>query len=171
MFMKLLSIRIWLGGLMVVIFTVGSGVILWNSKVPSPTPKTQAELDAAVSDGGNVTLNWFSEDEDEDEDEEAEEGDDDSGAVATPTVTSPNSGQPSYLFAEVQTHNTPSDCWGVVNGSVYDLTTWISRHPGGVSPIRGMCGTDGTEGYTGQHRNSKKIQSTLILFKIGTLQQ
>lgn len=169
---------------MVIIFAVGSGVILWDSKVPSPTPKTQAELDAAALNTGNPVFNWFAEDEEGEMEESVESGEvvnmasvptTNTNTNTTPTpstsTTSPNSDQPAYLFAEVQTHNTPSDCWSVVNGNVYDLTSWVSKHPGGAAPIRGMCGTDGTAGYTGQHGNSKKIQATLILFKIGVLKQ
>lgn len=28
-------------------------------------------------------------------------------------------------------HNTPQDCWLLVHGRVYDVSEWVSRHPGG----------------------------------------
>lgn len=33
--------------------------------------------------------------------------------------------------AEITKHATPDDCWIVVNGKVYDLTTFAPNHPGG----------------------------------------
>jgi len=33
--------------------------------------------------------------------------------------------------AEIDKHARPDDCWIVVNGKVYDLTTFAPEHPGG----------------------------------------
>jgi len=33
--------------------------------------------------------------------------------------------------AELDKHAKPDDCWIVVNGKVYDLTTFAPNHPGG----------------------------------------
>ena len=43
----------------------------------------------------------------------------------------------SFTKAQVKRHNTPGNCWAIVNGSVYNFTAWISRHPGGGSAITG----------------------------------
>jgi hypothetical protein len=32
---------------------------------------------------------------------------------------------------EVAKHTTESDCWIVVNGEVLDVTSFLSKHPGG----------------------------------------
>ena len=34
--------------------------------------------------------------------------------------------------AELDKHAKPDDCWIVVNGKVYDLTTFAPEHPGGA---------------------------------------
>ena len=34
---------------------------------------------------------------------------------------------------EINKHRTLEDCWNVINGTVYDMTQYISRHPGGTS--------------------------------------
>lgn len=34
--------------------------------------------------------------------------------------------------AEVAKHNSPNDCWILVNGKVYDLTKFAPEHPGGA---------------------------------------
>ncbi len=38
-------------------------------------------------------------------------------------------------WKELEQHNVKSDCWLVVRGKVYDVTTWIDRHPGGTDTI------------------------------------
>ena len=86
----------------------------------------------------------------------------------TGTTTSTATGN-SYTLAEVQTHNTPASCWAVVSGNVYDLTSWIARHPGGEGSIKRMCGTDGTDSFTRKHGSSPRPASALALLKIGTL--
>lgn len=74
-----------------------------------------------------------------------------------------------YAMAEVTTHKTPADCWSAINGSVYDLSTWVSRHPGGPAAIESLCGTDGSVTFSKQHGTTPKPQEALILLKIGEL--
>lgn len=33
---------------------------------------------------------------------------------------------------EVARHCTPEDCWLLVHGRIYDVTTWVPLHPGGA---------------------------------------
>lgn len=44
---------------------------------------------------------------------------------------------------EVATHSSESDCWTIIGNSVYDITSYIPRHPGGDEILK-ACGTDGT---------------------------
>ncbi len=90
-----------------------------------------------------------------------------SESVATNETLSVGGG---YTFEEVVAHATKDDCWSAIGGSVYDLTTWASRHPGGENPIIGLCGTDGTERFEKKHGSSKNAQNALILLKIGSLE-
>lgn len=90
-------------------------------------------------------------------------------ATAPTNTTSSTTTESAYTLAEVQTHNTTESCWSVVSGNVYDLSSWIERHPGGAGPIKAMCGTDGTATYSGQHGSSRRPASALALLKIGTL--
>lgn len=75
-----------------------------------------------------------------------------------------------FSLAEVAANNSPEKCWAAVNGEVYDLSSWISRHPGGSSAIINMCGKDASEDFNRQHGRSTAAQAALILFKIGSLQ-
>ena len=43
---------------------------------------------------------------------------------------------------EVECHNTPEDCWVVINGKVYDLSTFQTTHPGGSQIITDHAGKD-----------------------------
>lgn len=75
----------------------------------------------------------------------------------------------SYTLTEVTTHNSKDSCWSAVSGKVYDLTTWISGHPGGESAILSICGNDGTERFLGKHGGKEKQEAKLATFYIGVL--
>lgn len=90
--------------------------------------------------------------------------------TAPKTSSTPaSSGPASYTWAQVATHNSSSSCWTVVNGAVYDLTSWISNHPGGEKAIRSMCGGDGSEDFNEQHGGDGGPEKILASFKIGVL--
>jgi cytochrome b involved in lipid metabolism len=76
-----------------------------------------------------------------------------------------------FLMSDVATHNTPESCYAAINGFVYDLTAWISQHPGGEENILRLCGTDGTAAFTKKHGMNEKAKDTLEGFRIGTLGQ
>jgi cytochrome b involved in lipid metabolism len=71
--------------------------------------------------------------------------------------------------AEVLKHNTQSDCWSVVNGNVYDLTSYVSQHKGGAAVIKAICGKDGTKSFSGQHAGASKPNADLSSLLVGPL--
>ena len=75
----------------------------------------------------------------------------------------------TYTLATVQAHATREDCWAVISGHVYNLTSWVSRHPGGENPIVRLCGTDGTLAFSRKHGGALSPAKALILLKIGAL--
>jgi cytochrome b involved in lipid metabolism len=78
--------------------------------------------------------------------------------------------QKSYTLAEIQTHNNAESCWSAIEGKVYDLTDWISKHPGGPQAILGnLCGKDGTAAFTAQHDHAQMQQNILKTYFIGSL--
>lgn len=87
-----------------------------------------------------------------------------------PTVTTPPAPN-SITMVQVATHASVASCWTVVRGSVYDLTAWIAKHPGGQAAILGICGKDGTDKFVGKHGGSAPQEDTLLTFKIGVLAQ
>lgn len=57
---------------------------------------------------------------------------------------------------EVAKHNTKDDCWTIIKTSVYDITEYVPRHPGG-SEIILACGTDGTSLFTSRTTSSGEV--------------
>lgn len=90
------------------------------------------------------------------------------GATTTPLGTT---SAKSYTMTEVATHNGRASCWSAVNGSVYDLTTWIDKHPGGAANILKICGKDGSATFTAQHGGQPRPEQALAGFKIGVVAQ
>ena len=72
-------------------------------------------------------------------------------------------------MAEVQKRSTREDCWSVVDGTVYDLTSFIQRHPGGADDIAKMCGKDASENFLGQHEGQGEPEMWLGTLKVGVL--
>ncbi len=100
-----------------------------------------------------------------------------SSSASSPAANSPSasasasgaSAAKTFTMAEVATHNSQQDCWAVVDGNVYNLTSWISRHPGGPDKIIPLCGTDATANFHGQHDDQARPNDQLATFKLGTL--
>lgn len=68
---------------------------------------------------------------------------------------------------EVAKHRTADDFWVAVDGSVYDLTDFVDKHPGGSLILSGG-GTDATVLYNCYHfQNKKKSDAVLAKYKIG----
>ena len=60
----------------------------------------------------------------------------------------PDSGtQIKLTIAEVAKHNTPSDCWFIVQNKVYNVTGFLRLHPGGADQIIPYCGKDGSQAF------------------------
>lgn len=76
-----------------------------------------------------------------------------------------------YTLAQVTAHKTSGDCWSVVDGSVYDLTAWIAKHPGGPEAVIAMCGKDATVEFEEQHGSKEETVALLQTFRIGALVQ
>lgn len=89
----------------------------------------------------------------------------------SPTETSAPTPEPDpgFTLAEVATRNTASNCWAAISGNVYDLTDWITRHPGGAGAITQLCGRDATSQFQGRHGGQSTPMSTLAGYLIGPL--
>jgi predicted heme/steroid binding protein len=90
------------------------------------------------------------------------------GGTGAATGTSAGNGK-TYTLAEVQKHSTQSSCWTTINGKVYDVTSWISQHPGGAQAILSLCGKDGSSAFNAQHGGQRRPANELAGFLIGSL--
>ena len=88
--------------------------------------------------------------------------------TATPTPT-PTPTVAGYTMTQVRANNTARSCWTVIDGVVYDLTKWISNHPGGSGAILFLCGTDGTNAFSAQHQNQARPAIRLDTYRLGPL--
>ncbi len=144
-----ISYKTALLSLFILVFIVGSVVIINNGRPVK-------DLDTEEATTGDETT------EEEGMIEETPKT-----PTTTPVTTTP--AKNVFTTADVAKHATPEDCWAIVGGDVYDLTTWVERHPGGSTVIKSMCGTDGTAMFTKKHGGSSVAKSALGLLKIGSL--
>lgn len=91
-----------------------------------------------------------------------------SGVVSGSGATSSTETLKTFTMAEVETHQTVEDCYGVIDGVVYDLTDWINRHPAGPEPIISICGTD-TGDFQHPGTSFQAMKGRIKRYQVGTL--
>jgi cytochrome b involved in lipid metabolism len=73
---------------------------------------------------------------------------------------------------EIAKHNNKADCWLLIQNKVYDVTTYLSKHPGGALIITPFCGKDATQAYltkAGKGSHSSNANKQLGMVYIGDL--
>ncbi|XP_020586418.1 cytochrome b5-like [Phalaenopsis equestris] len=55
--------------------------------------------------------------------------------------------QKSFHFDEVSKHNATKDCWLIIHGKVYDVTSFMDEHPGGDEVLLAATGKDATNDF------------------------
>ncbi|MDX9893700.1 MAG: cytochrome b5-like heme/steroid binding domain-containing protein [Patescibacteria group bacterium] len=76
----------------------------------------------------------------------------------------------TYTIDQVVQANSADRCWTIVDGKVYDITSFIDRHPGGVEKIQQTCGRDATDLFQNKHGGQPQPKETLASLQIGSLQ-
>ena len=72
-----------------------------------------------------------------------------------------------YSIAEVAMHSTTESGWVVVDGEVYDVTSFLDEHPGGKALLLSVAGTDATTTFNGIHPDLQTALREGEAFKIG----
>ena len=72
-----------------------------------------------------------------------------------------------YSMSNIAKNSSTSSCWAAISGKAYDLTAWISRHPGGAGAIVSICGTDATSVFQGKHGGQSGPASSLSAYLLG----
>lgn len=86
-------------------------------------------------------------------------------AVATPAVAPP----PRKLTrADVSAHTSPTDAWIIIGKGVYNITSYVEEHPGGVAAILRNAGGDSTAGFHGP-QHPARVFDMIEDFRIGDL--
>lgn len=62
-----------------------------------------------------------------------------------------------YTREEVNENNTKESCWIIANNIVYDVTSYINKHPGGKFAILSKGGTDVTKHFAWHTKRAKKL--------------
>jgi len=73
----------------------------------------------------------------------------------------------SFTLYEISKHNSEHSCYLVINNNVYDVSSYINRHPGGAKTIISHCGKEATGIFAKTHSN--KAWDLLKKYKIGTI--
>ncbi|XP_073032845.1 cytochrome b5 [Primulina eburnea] len=73
-----------------------------------------------------------------------------------------------FTMEEASEHNTSEDCWVVIDGKVYDVTTYLEEHPGGDDILLEVTGKDATDEFE-DAGHSKTARELMGQFFIGEL--
>lgn len=148
----------WIG-LLVLIVILGGGYYIYTNKFSStkyntattPTKTTPTSTNSAQNTNTNINTATTTPSQ--------------GNTTQNPTPTNST----VYNSQNVSKHNRASDCWSIVSGNVYDLTSWIARHPGGQSAIISMCGVDSTSSFMDQHGGQGRPEYELAKYLLGPL--
>jgi len=61
-----------------------------------------------------------------------------------------------FTVEEVSKHNSTTDCWLIISNRVYNVTSFLSSHPGGKNVILKVSGKDATKEFLSFH-NAKDV--------------
>lgn len=76
---------------------------------------------------------------------------------------------PVYTLSQVAEHNSNEDCWVLVDGKVYDVTEFLSQHPGGDDVILACTGKDATDDFE-DIGHSQSARQTMEGFRVGDIE-
>lgn len=65
-------------------------------------------------------------------------------------------------WEELSTHGSKEDCWVAVDGKVYDITSWIPKHPGGEDMLTLTAGRDITNMFESYHPFSGELTNAIL---------
>lgn len=84
-------------------------------------------------------------------------------------MSSSDTQQEQYISRnEVKKHNKKSDCWIILNNKVFNVTSFLSEHPGGSDIILKRAGEDATQDFLDAYHSD--VAKTLVgQFFVGQL--
>nr|QWJ73357.1 Cytochrome B5 isoform C [Isatis tinctoria] len=73
-------------------------------------------------------------------------------------------------FHDVARHKCKNDCWILIHGKVYDISSFIDEHPGGDNVILAVTGKDASADFD-DVGHSKEAKETMKKYCIGDVDQ
>ncbi len=58
--------------------------------------------------------------------------------------------------SELKLHNKPDDAWAAFGGKVYNISPYLSYHPGGQKELMRVAGRDGSKLFGGFQSSASK---------------
>lgn len=129
-------------------------------------PETEPEADGEDSAGEPEPEETREEAPAQEASEESEAAEESPSPEPSPTETT---AAQTYTLADVALRSSAEECWVAIDGAVYDLTAYARSHPGGRAVILGLCGTDGTAEFLGQHGGQARPSMTLDEYYLAPL--
>ena len=77
-----------------------------------------------------------------------------------------------YTHEEIAIHNSEKSCWLIIENKVYDVTTYIPKHPAPKKAIIEYCSKEATKAFRTKNKNedhSKRAKKLLESLLIGEL--
>ncbi|XP_067686671.1 fatty acid desaturase 2-like [Haliotis asinina] len=76
-----------------------------------------------------------------------------------------------FSVEEVTSHNKADDKWLIINGNIYDITTWAKKHPGGAKVISHYAGEDATDAWVAFHKDRESVEKYMKALQIGVVKE
>ncbi|WRX13352.1 Cytochrome b5-like heme/steroid binding domain - like 5 [Theobroma cacao] len=75
-----------------------------------------------------------------------------------------------FTMQEASQHNSKEDCWVVIDGKVYDVTSYLDEHPGGDDVVLASTGKDATDDFedAGHSKSAKELMQTFCIGELDT---
>ncbi|KAJ7953934.1 cytochrome b5-like [Quillaja saponaria] len=74
-----------------------------------------------------------------------------------------------YTMQEASKHKTKDDCWVVIDGKIYDVSSYLDEHPGGDDVVLDATGRDATDDFE-DAGHSKSARELMEKYFIGELE-
>ena len=78
--------------------------------------------------------------------------------------------RPSIPLSEIETHTTRNECWIILKGTVYNISSYLAYHPGGEKIIEKFGGKDCTDEFDKYH-SWVNIEGLVGVLKVGYVEK